>query len=46
MIFGLSRRLAQRLRDADPVAERVKLRRLDMAGSVLGALRFVRAGAG
>ena len=46
VILGLSRRLAQRLRDGDPVAKRVKLRRLDMVGSVLGAARFVRSGPG
>ena len=40
VILGLSRRLARRLRGADPVAGRVKLLRQDVAGSVLGALRF------
>ena len=40
VILGLSRRLARRLRGADPVAGRVKLLKQDVAGSVLGALRF------
>ena len=43
VILGLSRRLAGRLRLGDPVAGRVKLRRGDMAGAVLGALRHWRA---
>ena len=42
VILGLSRRLARRLRDGDPVATRVKLRRVDVAGSLLGAARFLR----
>ncbi len=42
VILGLSRRLAQRLRDGDPVATRVKLRKTDVAGSLLGAVRFLR----
>ncbi|HEY0206830.1 MAG TPA: squalene synthase HpnC [Acetobacteraceae bacterium] len=42
VILGLSRRLAQRLRNGDPVATRVKLRRTDVAGSLLGAARFLR----
>ncbi len=40
VILGLARRLARRLRMADPVAGRVKLLKQDVAGSVLGALRF------
>jgi farnesyl-diphosphate farnesyltransferase len=40
VITGLARRLARRLRDADPVAGRVKLLKQDVAGSVVGALRF------
>jgi len=42
VILDLSRRLARRLRDGDPVATRVKLRRLDVAGSLLHAARFLR----
>ena len=38
VITGLSRRLAQRLRRADPVATRVKLRPVDVGGAVLAAL--------
>jgi squalene synthase HpnC len=41
VIVGLSRRLAGRLRRGDPVATRVRLRRSDVAGAVLGALRFL-----
>ena len=41
VIHGLSRRLAARLRRQDPVAGRVKLTRPDIAGAVLGALRFL-----
>ena len=41
VILGLSRRLARRLRAADPVATRVKLTRPDAAASVLGALRWL-----
>jgi farnesyl-diphosphate farnesyltransferase len=41
VIVGLSRRLAARLRREDPIAGRVKLRRADIAASVLGALRFL-----
>ena len=37
VIVGLSRRLARRLRAGDPVATRVKLRRVDVAGALLGA---------
>ena len=40
VILGLSRRLARRLRAGDPVAIRVKLRKPDVAASVLSALRF------
>jgi squalene synthase HpnC len=40
VIVGLARRLARRLRASDPVAGRVKLLKQDVAGSVLGALRF------
>ena len=38
VIVGLSRRLARRLRSGDPVATRVKLRRVDVAGALVGAL--------
>ncbi len=41
VILGLSRRLAQRLRHGDPVATRVKLRKPDVAGSLLAALRWL-----
>ena len=40
VILGLSRRLARRLRHGDPVAARVKLRKPDVAFSLLGALRW------
>jgi farnesyl-diphosphate farnesyltransferase len=40
-ICGLARRLAARLRAGDPVATRVKLRRTDVAASVLGSLRYL-----
>ncbi len=40
VILGLSRRLARRLRRGDPVATRVKLRKPDVAFSLLGALRW------
>ncbi len=40
VILGLSRRLAARLRQGDPVATRVRLRKADAAGAVLAALRF------
>ena len=43
VILGLARRLAARLRLGDPVAGRVKLRRVDVAGSLFGALLHVRA---
>ena len=42
VIAGLSNRLARRLRRGDPLSTRVKLRRTDVAGSVLGALRWLR----
>ena len=45
VILGLSLRLAGRLRTSDPVAGRVKLLKGDVAGSVVGASRFWRAGA-
>ncbi len=41
VIHGLSCRLAARLRRQDPVATRVKLTRPDIAGAMLGALRFL-----
>jgi farnesyl-diphosphate farnesyltransferase len=40
VILGLSRRLARRLRHGDPVGTRVKLRKADVAFSVLTALRW------
>ncbi len=40
VILGLSRRLARRLRINDPVATRVKLRKTDVAFSLIGALRW------
>lgn len=40
VILGLSRRLSRRLRGSDPVAGRVKLLRQDIAGSLVGALRY------
>ncbi|GAC1341764.1 MAG: squalene synthase HpnC [Acetobacteraceae bacterium] len=40
VILGLSRRLARRLRAGDPVATRVKLQKLDVAGSLVAALRW------
>ena len=42
-IVGLARRLTARLRREDPLATRVKLRRGDFVGALLGALRHVRA---
>ena len=42
VIVGLSHRLATRLRREDPLAGRVKLRRNDVAGSLLGAARAWR----
>ncbi len=41
VIVGLSRRLARRLRRGDPLATRVRLRKGDAVGAVLGALRFL-----
>lgn len=41
VILGLSRRLARRLRHNDPVATRVKLRKADVAGSLLAAMRWM-----
>ncbi len=40
VIVGLAQRLARRLRRGDPVATRVKLQKVDVAGSLLGALRW------
>ena len=40
VIVGLSRRLARRLREADPVAGRVRLTKPDAAGALLGAMRY------
>jgi squalene synthase HpnC len=40
VIVGLARRLTWRLRHGDPLATRVKLRRADVVGSVVAALRF------
>ena len=41
IIVGLSHRLARRLRDGDPLARRVKLRKGDVAGAVLASLRLL-----
>jgi farnesyl-diphosphate farnesyltransferase len=41
VIVGLSRRLAGRLRREDPLAARVRLRKTDAIGALLGALRFL-----
>jgi farnesyl-diphosphate farnesyltransferase len=41
VINGLARRLARRLRREDPLAGRVKLRRADVAGALVAALRFL-----
>ena len=41
VIVGLSKRLARRLRRADPVASRVKLTKRDVAASLAVALRWV-----
>lgn len=41
VICGLSRRLARRLRAADPVATRVKLSKGDVAAALAGASRFL-----
>jgi farnesyl-diphosphate farnesyltransferase len=42
VIVGLAERLTRRLRRQDPLAERVKLRRGDVVGSVLLALPWLR----
>ncbi len=42
IIHGLSVRLTARLRRGDPVATRVKLRKSDVAGAILSALRYAR----
>lgn len=41
VILGLAKRLATRLKRQDPLAERVKLNKIDVAGSILYALRFL-----
>ena len=41
IIVGLAHRLARRLRQADPVARRIKLTKGDAMGSVLAALRWL-----
>ena len=41
VIVGLARRLAARLRRGDPIATRVKLRKIDVVGAVLASLRFL-----
>ena len=41
VIVGLSRRLARRLRREDALAGRVRLRKTDAIGALLGALRFL-----
>jgi squalene synthase HpnC len=40
VILNLSRRLARRLRQGDPLARRVKLTKTDAAGALLGALGY------
>ena len=40
VIAGLARRLTRRLRRGDPIATRVKLEKTDVAGAVLGTLRW------
>lgn len=40
VIVGLAQRLTRRLRQGDPVATRVKLVKTDVAGSLVGALRW------
>ena len=42
VIAGLAKRLTRRLRREDPLARRVKLRRGDVVGSVVGALPWLR----
>jgi phytoene/squalene synthetase len=46
VIAALSRRLARRLRRGDPLATRVKLRRTDVAGSLLAACLHLRRPSG
>jgi len=41
VILGLAKRLATRLKNEDPLAGRVSLSKVDVAGSVFGALRFL-----
>lgn len=41
VIVGLSRRLARRLRQGDPVARRIKLTKTDALGALFTALRFL-----
>ena len=41
VIVGLAHRLARRLGAGDPVARRVRLTKLDAAGALAAALRFV-----
>lgn len=41
VIQGLATRLATRLRNEDPIAGRVRLKKVDFAGSMLYALRFL-----
>ena len=41
VICGVARRLAQRLREEDPVAGRVKLSKMDGVASLISALRFL-----
>lgn len=40
VIVGLAQRLTRRLRHGDPIATRVRLVKTDVAGSLLGALRW------
>ena len=40
VIVGLAQRLTRRLRHGDPLAHRVKLQKTDVAGSLVGALRW------
>jgi farnesyl-diphosphate farnesyltransferase len=40
VIAGLATRLTARLRAGDPLADRVKLKGVDVLASILGALRF------
>ena len=41
VIVGLAMRLAARLKHEDPIAGRVRLKKIDVAGSMLYALRFL-----